>query len=84
MARGWESKAVEDQIGALEAEKESRGRRQLTEAEREHQARKQALLLSRARIVKDLEAARHKRYRLLLERALNHLDSELSRIEQAS
>lgn len=83
VARGWESKSVEEQIGATEAEKEARARPRLTEFERERQARKESLLLSRARIIRDIEAARNERYRALLERTLAHVDAELARFENS-
>jgi len=56
MARGWESKSVEDQIGAAEAAKSDRAKPALTPAERDRQARRDGLLLSRARVVKELES----------------------------
>ena len=77
MARGWESKAVEDQIAAAEAEKQVRERPELSSGERARLARREQLLLSRARIVSDLKAARNDRHRAMLERALADLDAEL-------
>jgi hypothetical protein len=77
MARGWESKAVEDQIAAAEAAKQAREGRELTAAERERRARREGLLLSRAKIVRELEAARDARHRAMLERALAHVEAEL-------
>jgi hypothetical protein len=77
MARGWESKAVEDQIAAAEAAKQAREGRELTAAQRERRARREGLLLSRAKIVRELEAARGERHRAMLERALAHIDAEL-------
>jgi hypothetical protein len=81
MARGWESKAIEEQLGAREAEKEARAKPQLTADELAERARIEGLQLSRARIVRELEAARNQRYRALLERTLAHLDAELARFE---
>jgi hypothetical protein len=78
MARGWESKGVEEQIGAAEAARAARARRQMTEAEIEVEARREGLLLARARIARDLEAARDPRYRAMLDRALAHVDAELA------
>jgi hypothetical protein len=51
MARGWESKAVEEQIAAAEADREVQAGRVLTEAERAERARRDGLLLSRAKII---------------------------------
>jgi hypothetical protein len=81
MARGWESKAIEEQLGAREAEKEARAKPQLTADELAKRARKEGLQLSRARIIRELEAARNQRYRALLERTLAHLDAELAKLE---
>jgi hypothetical protein len=84
MARGWESKTVEEQIGAAEAKKESRSRRALTADEIEHLKRKEALLLERARIVREMERAYMRRHLVILERGLAHIESELAKLEQSS
>lgn len=81
MARGWESKSVEEQIDATKAEKEARAKPTLTDLEREWKRRKEGLLLSRTRILKDMESARNPRYRALLERNLAHIDIELAKLE---
>lgn len=81
MARGWESKAIEEQLAASEAAREARAKPALSPGERERQQRKNSLQLSRSRILKDLEAARHENHRALLERTLAHLDAELAAIE---
>jgi hypothetical protein len=81
MARGWESKNVEDQTRAAEAEKVARAKPPTTAAEREHHARRAGLLLSRTRVVNDLAAATDPRHRALLERTLDHIDQELERME---
>jgi hypothetical protein len=78
MARGWDSKSVEDQIGAAEEEKASRRKPAVTAEERERRSRQTGLRLSRAKIVKDLEAAADPRYRTLLERTLAHLDAQIA------
>ena len=77
MARGWESKNIEDQMRAAEAEKAARATPAATPAERERQARRAGLLLTRTRVLNELEAARDPRHRALLERTLVHLDGEL-------
>lgn len=78
MARGWESKGVEEQIGAAEAERELRGKPVLSAEEVELNVRREGLLLSRARLAAALEAAGDPRYRAQLERALEHLDAEIA------
>jgi len=83
MARGWESKSVEDQIGATEAEREIRAAHELSAEQREQSERKQSLLLSRALIVSRMKAARDARYRAQLKVALDQLDEQLREIEGA-
>ena len=78
MARGWESKSVEDQIGAAEAERELRNSHQLTPEQRERSEHKQSLVLSRSLILSRLKAARDPRYRAQLQVALDELDTQLS------
>jgi len=80
MARGWESKGVEDQVAEAEARKEAAARPQLSQAERESRARREGLMLSRARIEGMLAAAREPRHREQLERALADLDADLARM----
>ena len=81
MARGWESKSVEDQIGAAEAEREIRAAHEFSAAQREQNERKQSLMLSRALIVSRIKAARDARYRAQLKVALDQLETQLREIE---
>jgi predicted Zn-dependent peptidase len=83
VARGWESKAVEDQMDAAQADKAAQQTPTLTLDEREQRARKQSLLLSRSRTVSLLELARNERYRSQLKRTLEHLDEQLRELEKA-
>jgi hypothetical protein len=80
MARGWESKSVEDQIGAAEAERELRGRHQLSTEEREQSERQQSLLLSRSLVLARMKATRDPRYRAQLKVALEQLDEQLRQL----
>jgi hypothetical protein len=81
MARGWESKSVEDQVQTAEAAQQTRAAPHLAPQQRERQTRKQSLLMSRAQTVKRLESATNPNYRAQLERALNYLDEQLSELE---
>jgi len=84
MARGWESKAVEEQIDSARADKEDvRQKAAVTKQGRERLAQRQSLLLSRSRVVSLLEAARNERYRAQLKRTLDHLDAELEKFGAA-
>jgi hypothetical protein len=77
MARGWESKSVEDQIGSAEAERELQARYQLTAEQREASEQQQSLLLSRSLLRSRLKAARDARYRAQLQTALDEIESQL-------
>jgi predicted Holliday junction resolvase-like endonuclease len=77
MARGWESKAVEDQIGAAEASRDLHAKPQLSKKEREKQIRRESLMLSRAQIIGRLKGVTNTRYRAQLEKTLQHLDEQL-------
>jgi hypothetical protein len=83
MARGWESKSIEDQIDAAEAARQAGSKRALTPAEMERQARRDGLQLSRTRTLNALQGTCDARYRALLERTLAHIDEELTQLDQA-
>jgi hypothetical protein len=74
MARGWESKSVEDQIGAAEAQRELRATHQRSAEEGEQ---KHSLMLSRSLILTRLEAASNPHYRAQLRTALDQLEAQL-------
>jgi hypothetical protein len=84
MARGWESKSVEDQMDAAESARASAAKRQLTPEEAERQAARDGLLLSRARTLNALQGACDARYRALLETTLAHVDEELKKLDAAA
>ena len=76
MARGWESKAVEDQIAASE-ERKSAAKSTPAPGDLERESRRQGLLLSRAKIAGDIERARDERHRAALRQALAYIDSQI-------
>ena len=78
MARGWESKSVEDQIAASEDRKAAASTRARTADEIERESRKQGLLLSRAKIVQDIEHARDERHRAALRQALDYIETQIN------
>jgi hypothetical protein len=82
MARGWESKAVEGQVQDLEEKGNKKHKRQLTKAQVESHRRRQVLLLSRARVQKDLQVSSDPRYTDQLNRALADLDAQLSKLQE--
>lgn len=83
MARGWESKSIEDQIQAREDKKETRMKPVLTEAETKRRGRREELTLSRTKILRDLEATQNERYKVLLNRTLTHIESELTKLDSS-
>jgi hypothetical protein len=76
MARGWESKSVEDQQASAETRSATVGP-ELTPEERERKAKRGTLALSRARILQDLQVACDTRHRAMLEKALADVDAML-------
>lgn len=80
MAKGWESKSVEDQIQEGQAPDQENKKKQLTPQQMEAHRRKEVLLLSRARVERDLSASQNPRYRDQLTRALADLDAQLSKL----
>jgi hypothetical protein len=81
MARGWESKSVEDQIDSAKADRDAQVQPRLTQLQREQRELKQSLRLSRAQILSRLEAATNERYRTQLHSTLEHLDAQLAQFE---
>jgi hypothetical protein len=82
MAKGWESKSVEDQIQNADTEPNDNRRKQLTPDQMEAHRRREVLLLSRSRVEKDLNASQNPRYRDQLTRALADLDAQISKLPE--
>ena len=80
MARGWESKSVESQMEAAAVQRAPE-RQPLTEDQLRVERERESLLLSRRRVLHDIETATHLRYRQQLEAALQHLDRRLQELE---
>jgi hypothetical protein len=81
MARGWESKSVEAQIDLAAAGLQSRGAavaKALDPQRLEAIRRKENIVLSRTRVIHDLERAQNPRYKAVLTKALADLDAQLS------
>jgi len=83
MARGWESKSIEDQIGDAEAAKEDQAKQTLSQQGRALENQRQNLLLSRIQIMGRLKAATNAQYRVQLEHALEHLEKQLAELDQS-
>jgi len=80
VARGWESKSVEEQIEAAR-QGSPQPRPRLTAEEMAAVRQKNRLLLSRKRIVQELRASQNPQYRRMLELALADLDSEIKKTD---
>jgi len=78
MARGWESKSVEQQIEDAQADPDRSAMPATTLAEIERQKRQEGLLLQRSRIIQEIETARNPRYQELLKEMLHHVECQLS------
>jgi hypothetical protein len=82
MARGWESKSVEAQIDLAGAGLPSRSAeiKLIDPARLAAIRKKENIVLSRTRVIHDLESARNPRYKAVLTKALADLDAQLSTI----
>jgi len=81
MARGWESKSVEEQIDAAEVGSSSPDGERLTQAQIELIWKKEGLVRSRSRVQRDLENSHNPRYREILSAALADLDEQISKLD---
>ena len=80
MARGWESKSVEGQIESFESERRSFGKKPSAQ-EIERQRQREGLLLSRTRVLHELEQSRQPRRRQILADSLAYLDAKLKDLD---
>jgi hypothetical protein len=81
MARGWESKAVADQIEeGKQAQAPANSRSSVTPEERERQARLSSLQLSKARLLDQLDRAKHPAHRQVLLNGLRAVEKEIEEL----
>jgi hypothetical protein len=78
MARGWESKSIETQIDMAEDRSAIARAKVLSQVSLDLLRKKESILMSRTRVVRDLENAQNPRYRAVLSKALADLDAQLS------
>ncbi|HKE60082.1 MAG TPA: hypothetical protein VKB46_25395 [Pyrinomonadaceae bacterium] len=83
MARGWESKAVADQIEEVESRTPAGNAARITQEDRQKKERLQSLLLSKARILQQLETARHPAYRGVLNNGLRAIEAEIEELSRS-
>ena len=80
MARGWESKAVADQIEEGESRREQPSKTEVTKEQRMLKERLDSLKLSRSRLLQQLEHARHPAHRNVLRNGLKALEREIEEV----
>lgn len=80
MARGWESKDVESQVADRKTVAENSGKGQKTPEDIRKEQERRGLVLSRTRVLNELENAKHPNHRKSLEAALAHLDKKLAEL----
>ncbi len=78
MARGWESKSVEEQLAEAESAREAKSGPYLEPAQADAQRQRDLLLMARNRIAQLLASTTNERYRNLLEQELTALDEKLA------
>ena len=83
MARGWESKGVEGQVQEFESKESRTQRRQLSQDQKEMRRKIEILILSRARVEKELQSSENLRYREQLNRALIDLDAQIAKLKES-
>ena len=81
MARGWSSKAVEEQMDTTESKEIESHLPQIAPEQQQRQRALESLELSRARVQQELAAATHPRYRTSLEAALGYLEEKIAAFE---
>ena len=79
MARGWESKSVEDQQAEAVAPVD-KFRPRLTPAQLANKRERDGLVLAQKRILQQLETTQHPQHRKMLENALADVDSRLAKL----
>jgi hypothetical protein len=76
VARGWESKSIEAQQAEAGDKSAKRGVK-MTAEQAAHQRIRDGVLLSRKRVLQQMDASRDERHRLMLQKALDELDQKL-------
>lgn len=80
MAKGWESKSVEEQQSlASQTPISEADRARLSQEHKDKVRTHQALQLNRVRVQQQLEKCSNDRYREMLQQELNFLDGEIKK-----
>ena len=80
MARGWESKAVADQIEEGKSSRPVQAGQPASVEGRAHQQKLDSLRLSKSRLLQQLENAKHAAHRQVLLKGLQAIESELDEL----
>ena len=78
MARGWESKSVEEQIDMAEARRAAASAPKLTPEALQALRKREGLLLSRTHVIREMENSQNPRYKAVLAKALADLDAQIA------
>jgi len=78
MARGWESKSVEQQIEDARSDPAPSSSMNAVPLDSEVREKREGLLLQRSRVLQEIASARNPRYIELLKGMLRHLETQLS------
>lgn len=79
MARGWESKSVEEQQSEAISISDSQ-KPQFTSAELITKKKREGIVLNRKRVLRSLQVVENPQHRKMLEAALADLDAQLSNL----
>jgi len=80
MARGWESKSVQSQQD-LAREEHSAPHRALSDEEKNLLREREGLLMSRARVMRQIEASSNERYTKVLRQALKEIEQKIASLK---
>jgi len=80
MARGWESKAVADQIEEGESRRQTSSKAEASPEQRQLKDRLDSLLLSKSRLLQQLERATNPAYRNVLLNGLKAVEKEIEEV----
>jgi hypothetical protein len=83
MARGWESKSVEQQQEEMAEQRQKIGA-PIPPEQQQRNRKREGLLLSRQRLTQQLQLAINPRHREMLEQAVAELDRQLSALKQVT
>ena len=82
MARGWESKAIADQIEEGESRRQQAPKVEISPEQRVLKDRLDSLKLSRSRLLQQLERATHPAHRNVLLNGLKAIEKEIEEVSR--